>query len=394
MAEKRKDNKGRILRTGESQRADGRYAFKYTDLNGNVKFVYAWRLDISDPTPKGKRIDESLREKEKKIKKDLEDGILTNGITVGEMVTKCNELFVGKPMTVKNRQVIINHLTEDEIWNRKMDSIKMSEAKVWCKKQCDAYSFNVAKLMRTILREAFQTAMEDDLVRKNPFAFNVGDVLKKPETKTKEILTEEQEAQLLKFIWETDKFRKYYFDIKFMLNTGVRIAEYCGIMEQDIDFEAKVIRIQRQLCYNDREVYFQSTKSTAGVRTIPVSDEILDSVKFRIKENWAKGFYKKCDSMVLSFTNYGTMSNSFVWRNRMETIRQAFNRTHECKIEQLTPHTLRHTFCSRMAMAGMNPKTLQAIMGHSNMSLTMNYYTHVTEEDIVREYEKVFSKIV
>ena len=64
MAEKRRDNKGRILRTGESQRKDGRYAYKYTDSTGKPQFVYAWKLVATDKTPTGKRDDISLREKE------------------------------------------------------------------------------------------------------------------------------------------------------------------------------------------------------------------------------------------------------------------------------------------------------------------------------------------
>ena len=57
MAEKRRDSKGRILRTGESQRKDGRYAYKYTDSTGKPQFVYAWKLVAADKTPAGKRGD-------------------------------------------------------------------------------------------------------------------------------------------------------------------------------------------------------------------------------------------------------------------------------------------------------------------------------------------------
>ena len=67
MSEKRRDNKNRILQTGESQRKDGRYVYKYNDNLGQVKFVYAWRLVPTDKTPSGKREDLSLREKEKEI---------------------------------------------------------------------------------------------------------------------------------------------------------------------------------------------------------------------------------------------------------------------------------------------------------------------------------------
>ena len=88
MSEKRRDNRNRILRSGESQRKDGRYAYKYTDTFGKVQFVYAWKLVPTDKTPAGKRDDISLREKEKEIQKDLDDGI----DTIGKKMTVC-ELY-------------------------------------------------------------------------------------------------------------------------------------------------------------------------------------------------------------------------------------------------------------------------------------------------------------
>ena len=79
MKEKRRDNKGRILHTGESQRTDGKYLYKYVDAFGNTKYVYAWRLTPTDPTPKGKREKPSLRELEQQIRRDIEDGIDSTG---------------------------------------------------------------------------------------------------------------------------------------------------------------------------------------------------------------------------------------------------------------------------------------------------------------------------
>lgn len=75
MSGKRRDSKNRILRSGESQRKDGRYAYKYTDTFGKPQFVHAWKLVPTDKTPKGKREDKSLREKVKEIQKTLMTGL-------------------------------------------------------------------------------------------------------------------------------------------------------------------------------------------------------------------------------------------------------------------------------------------------------------------------------
>ncbi len=87
MSEKRRDNKNRILRNGESQRPDGRYQFKYNDNDGKVRFVYSWRLDKNDRAPAGKKRDISLREKEKQIEQDLFNGIV-------EGIGKCRQMPV------------------------------------------------------------------------------------------------------------------------------------------------------------------------------------------------------------------------------------------------------------------------------------------------------------
>ena len=93
MSEKRRDNKGRLLKTGESQRADGRYLYKYVDAQGQTRYVYSWKLVPTDPVPKGKRNGKSLRELEAEIQRDLQDGIDTTG---GKMTLCQTERTEGK----------------------------------------------------------------------------------------------------------------------------------------------------------------------------------------------------------------------------------------------------------------------------------------------------------
>ena len=103
MSEKRRDKRNRILRIGETQRADGRYRFTYLDSNGIKRDVYSWRLDHNDPQPKGKRKDLSLREKEKQIEQNLFNQIVSNGgnYTVLSLVEKYVSLKTGYGTTQK-----------------------------------------------------------------------------------------------------------------------------------------------------------------------------------------------------------------------------------------------------------------------------------------------------
>ena len=132
MSGKRRDNKNRILRSGESQRKDGRYAYKYTDTFGKVQFVYAWKLVLADKTPAGKRDDISLREKEKEIQKDLDDGIDTIGkkMTVCELYAKQNRHRGNvRYNTTKGRERLMKLLEVDKLGSCPIDSVKLSDAK-------------------------------------------------------------------------------------------------------------------------------------------------------------------------------------------------------------------------------------------------------------------------
>ena len=133
--EKRRDSKGRILRTGESQRKDGRYAYKYINALGEPKFEYAWKLVPTDKTPAGKREDTSLREKEQAIQKDLNDGIDTVGkkMTVCQLYAKKNSHRKNiKRNTEKGRKYLMDILKKDPLGARSIDTVKQSDAIEWC----------------------------------------------------------------------------------------------------------------------------------------------------------------------------------------------------------------------------------------------------------------------
>jgi UDPglucose 6-dehydrogenase len=203
MKEKRRDNKGRILHTGESQRTDGKYLYKYVDAFGNTKYVYAWRLTPTDPTPKGKREKLSLRELEQQIRRDIEDGIDSTGkkMTLCQLYAKQNAQRANvKKSTIKQREQLMRLLKEDKLGARSIDTIKPSDAKEWALRMKDkGFSYNTINNHKRSLKASFYIAIQDDCVRKNPFDFKLSEVLEN-DTKEKVALTEEQEQALLSFI--------------------------------------------------------------------------------------------------------------------------------------------------------------------------------------------------
>ena len=219
MSEKRRDSKNRVLRSGESQRKDGRYAYKYTDTFGNPQFVYAWKLVPTDKTPKGKREDKSLREKIKEIQKDLDDGI----DPVGKKMTVCQlyEKHIRNHANVRHgtkqgRKQLMRILEEDTIGACSIENVKMSDAKEWALRMKEkGYSFITISNHKRSLKAAFYTAIQDDCIRKNPFDFKLNTVLKdntepKDDTEPKIPLSPMQEESLLSFV----KSDKVYYKLQ------------------------------------------------------------------------------------------------------------------------------------------------------------------------------------
>ncbi|HFH9987493.1 TPA: integrase DNA-binding domain-containing protein, partial [Staphylococcus aureus] len=202
MSEKRRDNKGRILKTGESQRKDGRYLYKYIDSFGEPQFVYSWKLVATDRVPAGKRDCISLREKIAELQKDIHDGI----DVVGKKMTLC-QLYAKqnaqRPKVRKNtetgRKYLMDILKKDKLGVRSIDSIKPSDAKEWAIRMSEnGYAYQTINNYKRSLKASFYIAIQDDCVRKNPFDFQLKAVLD-DDTVPKTVLTEEQEEKLLAF---------------------------------------------------------------------------------------------------------------------------------------------------------------------------------------------------
>ena len=281
MSEKRRDNRNRILREGESQRTDGRYRYRYIDEDGKEKNVYSWHLDKNDPTPRGKKRELSLREKEKQIQADLFDHIVTRGgnYTVVELVEKYTSLKTGVGHNTKaGYKTVINILNREAFGKQRIDKVRLSDAKTWLIKlqQVDGRGYSSIHSIRGVLRPAFQLAVDDDLIR---------------------ILAN---------------------------------------------------------------------------RVAPKIEPMVDGYAGFL-------FLDKNDKPMVALH----------WEKYLEHIIEKYNKIYRIQMPKVTPHVCRHTFCSNMAKSGMNPKTLQYIMGHSDISVTLNVYTHVQFDDAQAELLRV-----
>lgn len=230
--EQKKDSKGRNLKQGESQLKDGRYRYRYTDKYGKRNTVYAWKLTRTDKTPSGKKDGLSLRELEKEIERDESDGILTHeakNITVYEMIF---QYFETKPQianaTMQNYISMVNkNVKPNAIGRMKVADVKRSDIKKFYAYLYKEKKFAVSTIQvyQNIIYPAFQMAVDDDWIRKNPCKDCMKDYVRGSLTSTRYPLTRQEQKALLEYVKDDNVYSQYYTIIAFLLGTGCRISD-------------------------------------------------------------------------------------------------------------------------------------------------------------------------
>lgn len=371
MSEKRKDNRGRILRTGESQRKDGTYQYRYADIFGTRRYIYDADLH-------------KLREKEAEIHKYLDQGLdYANGkMTVIELYeqyidTKRNT----RENTKKSYAYVIKMLHNDTFGRKEISKVKTLDVKKWLIKLHDSgLSYGTLNMLKVVLGGAFKMACEENIILKNPCAFPLSSIISNDANK-KEVLSLEQQKEFLSFVRGDAWGSKCYDVIVVLLNTGMRIGELSGLTINDVDFERRRIKIDHQLQYYDDKGYtVEKVKSKSGNRMIPMSDVVYESLK-RILNN-RKQIERGFEDYVFLNRN-GRPINRTAFTASLRQIRKRYNKIHQYDpLPNITPHTFRHMFCSNMVNANMNAKTLQYIMGHADISVTLNVYSHIDYDTV------------
>lgn len=382
MSDKRKDHKGRILRKGEGQRKDLLYQYRYTDLEGKRRTVYSSDL-------------RQLREKENEIQKFLNSGVdyAAGNITVVELIERYIRLKRGVRYNTRvGYQFVLNLVRKENFGYRKIRDIKVSDAKQWFIKLTeDGRGYSTITSVRGVIKPAFQMAYNEDIVRRNPFDFKLDMI---PNNSKKRIaMTEEQQKAFLTFIEEDRHYCKYLDEFLVLLGTGMRISEFTGLTVHDLDFEKRRIHVDHQLVRKrSGEYYIEETKTKSGVRYIPMVEKVYESLQNILANR--KPVETECviggHSGFILLDKDGNPKIAMHIEHVMKRAWNKYNATHETPLPPITPHVLRHTFCTNMANAGMDIKSLQYLMGHSDVSVTLNVYTHASydkAEQAMRQIE-------
>ena len=234
-------------------------------------------------------------------------------------------------------------------------------------------------------------ALDDEMILRNPFEFQVSLVLVN-DSVTREAITLDQRRKFLKFVQEDKHFSKYYEAFYILFHTGMRISEFCGLTVKDIDMKERKINIDHQLQrHSDMQYEIVSTKTNAGTRELPMTQEVYECFRI-ILENRKK---QKVEPVINGYRGFLFLDKNrkpmvaLHWEKYFQHAVEKYNSIYKVPLPKITPHVCRHTYCSNQARAGMNPKTLQYLMGHSDIGVTLNTYTHLKYDDAKDEVLKM-----
>ncbi len=418
MVEKRRDDKGRVLRQGEFQRPDGSYEYKYTDLTGKRCSIYSWKLVETDRTPAGKRNKEALRDMEKQILKDMDEGILNAKTTLNECFER--HMKTRKDLrntTFSNKIRNYNNHIKNEIGTLPIANITYSKLKNFFISLI--YDKNLSRgtilIIKSLINPVFESAKKDRIIREN----YLPDIMKELKGAMvrydkKKGLTEEETAAFLDFL-KKDKHCKFWSPlVTFLLGTGCRIGEAGGLRWEDVDFENNVININHTLEYyldsSERleKKTIHAPKTHSGTRIIPMLSDVKKALYAQKKLCERYGFCNETVDGYKNFifrtrrTNKAITAHSIIVvfkymaqkYNKVEIERaKEKNRNPILLPKYMSPHILRHTFCTRFCENETNLKVIQEIMGHSNIQITMNVYNDATEEKKTDAFKNLQGKM-
>jgi integrase len=384
----RKDNKGHKLKKGERLREDGRYGYRYLDLNGNRREIY--EKSLTELRIREKQIEDE-QEFEMSISPDLRNKTLNDLFDVYVEMRKLADTTYENYKRMWD-SIVRNELGNELVYNIKPSTIKMFYSRLSKKN----YAKATIKYIHELIMPTFEVAVDDELLDKNP-AKRVKFSMYGRDAKERQALTVKQQEDLLEFVENSPVYNVYGPMLRIQLGTGLRAGELLGLTRHDFVLCKGEINIDHQLIYKNSgkgtQFKISPPKTKAGNRKIPMTEDVKSAIREQLENNLRLGINNSYEIEgyrgFLFNSKSGRPMQLSAYNNVLKNIVKKYNliETNKAKLERREPellpaissHILRHTGCTRMAESGMNIKILQYIMGHENVEVTLQVYTHISD---------------
>ena len=197
----------------------------------------------------------------------------------------------------------------------------------------------------------------------------------------------------MEYIRTDTTYSKYYDEFVVLKETGMRVSEFCGLTLKDVDLENRRVNVDHQLVRErGGKYYIEETKTKSGKRYIPMTNTSYIAFSNLIK----KRPRLKIEPIIDGYTGFLLIDKKFQPKvalhieNECRWAQFKYNKLYPDKpLPHITPHVFRHTFCTNMAKSGLDVKSLQYLMGHSDVGVTMNVYTHASYETALAQFSKL-----
>lgn len=362
-----KDQKGRELGVGISQRKDGLYSGRFVDKNGKRQQKYFRKLQecrqwLANATYQDKH-------------SDIQN---ISGLSLNAWFDIWYEMN-GENFrynTLKARKRRYEHDIKPVIGDMPVTKIKTIHCQKVMLSLKGKFSQSTLSQTRSLMKILFDYAVDNEIIHSNPVTRKVT-VTGGTEEHATRVLTKREQKKFISCL-DHYSFRNQY---RFVLNTGLRCGEMIALTWDDVDFDGRRININKTAAgiSSDGRIILNPPKTKSSVRDVPLTQEALKILKEQkerkvINVENAKYVFTGNKGEIVSNQNYSRTLSYICEKNG---------------IEPISMHSLRHTFATRCIEAGMKPKTLQMILGHSTLAMTMNQYVHITEEEKFRELERI-----
>lgn len=377
---------------------------KYTTKNGETRYLFQTYLGIDPLTGKERRTTrrgfktmKETKQAERNLLLDVEENGLPSNQSDGFQDPTFEEIAhlwlksyktTVKPSTFENVRAKVEKMTDEHFKEMKLKKITVA----YCQKIVIelSKSYVLYNHYLSVINRIFKYAVLMDILDSNPF-----DKVIKPKSKQTQrkgnFLTKEELKEFLKLAQNTTL--SYFFPLVHLMSyTGLRQGEVLALKWSDIDFENKRITVDKTAVRIKERQTLQTPKTKKSKRVISIDPATLSILK-----SWKKDqikIYFKNGKHFEGDENFIFTNQRGEWVHIHNFIRYFKRFIADHKLKPITPHGLRHTHASLLFSAGVEPKNISDRLGHSTVQITLDLYTHITEEQRTDTVEKLLEYMV
>lgn len=377
---------------------------KYTTKNGKTRYLFQTYLGI-DPvsgkerrtTRRGFKTIKEAKQAERNLLLDVEENGLPSNQSDGFQDPTFEELAqlwlenyktTVKPSTFENVRSKVEKMTEEHFKELKLKKITVA----YCQKVVIelSKSYVLYNHYLSVINRIFKYAVLMDILDSNPF-----DKVIKPKSRQIQrkgnFLTKEELKEFLKLA-QTATLSYFFPLVHLMGYTGLRQGEALALKWSDIDFENKKITVNKTAARIKEKQTLQTPKTKNSKRVISIDPTTLSILK-SWKKNQIKIYFKNGKHFE-GDENFIFTNQRGEWVHIHNFIRYFKRFIADHKLKPITPHGLRHTHASLLFSAGVEPKNISDRLGHSTVQITLDLYTHITEEQRTDTVDKLLEYMV